>query len=369
MNFSNLSLTLSQCAQAIQAFGTTNTFLLTAEPGVGKSSVRTMLEKSMGDDYDYIYVDCPTFDTPDVGMALPDHEAQTLKFFVNDLFKLTGKGAKRPKIIMLDELAKCRGPLLLVFTRLILEKVLAGIPLPEGSRVFATSNNSSDGVGDNFAAHLVNRLTKLSVAKSTFDEWQVWAIDDGIDADVITWASENANVFDSYTDGTTERDWTQKQKEVRPFIFNPSTPGVPFVSPRSLAKCSEFVRQRHTMSKDMFIALLAGTVGEGAARSMSGFFDTLGKLVPFSAIVADPMGVPVDRTGAVPFIQINNAVARISNTHEFSQFLLFIDRMNHGDLRMLFMKKIMLTEKGRTAAGTHRAALEWMADPDNAAMI
>jgi hypothetical protein len=369
MNFSNLNLTLSECAQAIQAFGTTNTFLLTAEPGVGKSSVLTMLEKSMGDGYDYIYVDCPTFDTPDVGMALPDHEAQTLKFFVNNLFKLTGKDAKRPKVIMLDELAKCRGPLLLVFTRLILERVLAGIPLPEGSKVFATSNNSSDGVGDNFASHFVNRLTKLRVAKSAFDEWQVWAVDAGIDADVITWAGENANVFDSYTDGTNESDWTKQQKEVRPFIFNPSTPGQPFVSPRSLAKCSEFVKHRHTMRKDMFIALLAGTVGEGAARSMSGFFDTLGKLVPFAAIVADPMGVPVDRSGATPMIQVNNAVARINTPHEFSQFLLFLDRMNHGDLKMLFMRKIMLTEKGRAAAGTHRAALEWMADPDNAAMI
>jgi hypothetical protein len=43
--------------------------------------------------------------------------------------------------------------------------------------------------------------------------------------------------------------------------------------------------------------------------------------------------------------------------------------MNHGDLKMLFIRKVMMTEKGRAAAGTHRVVLEWMADPDNAAMI
>lgn len=354
-------ISLKTAAQFVVDFGDTETYLFRGEPGIGKSAILKSVEESLGPDYDYIYVDCPVFDVPDVGMALPNHEAKQLEFFVNALFKLTGPGAKRPKCIMLDELAKCRGPALLTFTRLVLEHVLAGIPLPAGSRVFATSNLSSDGVGDAFASHLINRLNVQDVRKSVYGEWELWAQDAGVDPDLISYCGQNATIFDSYTDGIAEHDFNENQKVTRPMIFNPSTPGVPYASPRSLAKASRVVATRDKYDHDTFVTNLAGLVGRPCAVHMASFFTMIGKLVSFERIVADPMNVPVNTNGATPIIQINNAVARINTEHELEQFLKFLDRMNRNDLKMLFFTKVTRTKRLGKIVGNNRTCLEWTA--------
>ena len=66
------------------------------------------------------------------------------------IFKLD---SKKPKVILLDEFMKAPKLLQVIFTRLMLERTVGDTPLPEGSMVFATSNNQSDGLGDGMLAH------------------------------------------------------------------------------------------------------------------------------------------------------------------------------------------------------------------------
>ena len=144
VNFS-MSVSLEETKNIIKAIGDSLTPIVVSEPGVGKSTILKMLEAEMGDEYDYIYVDCPVKDMMDVAASIPNHDSKSLEYYVSDLFKL---GNGKPKVIMLDEFMKAPKLLQIIFTRLMLERSVGDAPLPKGSIVFGTSNNTTDGVGD-----------------------------------------------------------------------------------------------------------------------------------------------------------------------------------------------------------------------------
>lgn len=360
-------VTLRSAAKMIARFGTKKAFLLRGEPGIGKSSIMAALKETLGDKYDYIYIDCPTMDVPDVGMAMPDKESKQLEFFVNSLFRLIGEGSKRPKVIMLDELGKCMGPVLLAFTRLILEKILCGIPLPDGSIVFATSNNAADGVGDNFAAHLINRLIPIDIKKD-FDGWVDWAFNNNIHPDVINWTEKFSGVFKSYVDyeGVDEKDLKGDDALTYSMIFNPNKPGEPFVSPRSLEAASHIAYYRKEFIKDEQLAMFAGACGMSAAMSMLSFFDTLKDLVLFESIVKDPLNAPVADTGVGPMLTLNNCVSRISTLRELDACVTYTLRFKRKDLQMSFFRKVCKAKHLEKFVNGQPECVTWMAQNGDA---
>ena len=355
-------VTLRSAAKMIARFGTKKAFLLRGEPGIGKSSIMASLKETLGDKYDYIYIDCPTMDVPDVGMAMPDKESKQLEFFVNALFRLIGEGSKRPKVIMLDELGKCMGPVLLAFTRLILEHILCGLRLPEGSIVFATSNNAADGVGDNFAAHLINRLIPIDIKKD-FDGWVDWAFDNNIHPDIINWAEKFSGVFKSYVDyeGVDASDLRGDDALTYSMIFNPNKPGEPFASPRSLEAASFITYDRKEFTKDEQLTMYGGAVGMSAAMSMLSFFDTLKDLIDFEDIVKDPNGVPAPDTGVGPILTLNNCVGRISNLRELDACVTYALRLKRKDLQMSFFRKVCKAKHLTKLVTGQPECVTWMA--------
>jgi hypothetical protein len=360
-------VTLRSAAKMIARFGTKKAFLLRGEPGIGKSSIMASLKETLGDKYDYIYIDCPTMDVPDVGMAMPDKESKQLEFFVNALFRLIGEGSKRPKVIMLDELGKCMGPVLLAFTRLILEHILCGLHLPDGSIVFATSNNAADGVGDNFAAHLINRLIPIDIKKD-FDGWVDWAFNNNIHPDVINWTEKFSGVFKSYVDyeGVDANDLRGDDALTYSMIFNPNKPGEPFVSPRSLEAASFITHDRKAFTKDEQLAMYGGAVGMSAAMSMLSFFDTLKDLVDFEDIVKDPNGVPAPDTGVGPILTLNNCVGRISNLRELDACVTYALRLKRKELQMSFFRKVCKAKHLTKLVTGQPECVTWMAQNGDA---
>ena len=352
-------VTLASAAKMIARFGTKKAFLLRGEPGIGKSSIMASLREKLGNGFDYIYIDCPTMDVPDVGMAMPDKESKQLEFFVNSLFRLVGEGSRRPKVIMLDELGKCMGPVLLAFTRLILEKILCGLPLPDGSIVFATSNNAADGVGDNFAAHLINRLIPIDIKKD-FDGWVDWAFNNNIHPDIINWAEKFNGVFKSYVD---YEGGTVKDEDALTFsmIFDPNKPGEPFVSPRSLEAASFLAYYRKEYTKDEQLAMFGGAVGMSAAMSMLSFFDTLKDLIDFEDIVKDPHGVPCSDEGVGPILTLNACIGRISNLRELDACVAYALRLKRKELQMGFFRKICKAKHLEKFVNGQPECVTWMA--------
>jgi hypothetical protein len=365
-------VSLLRAADMIVDFGSEQSIMLVAPPGVGKTSMFAMIADRLKDTHDPVFLVAPNMDVPDTAVGMPDTEAKTIKWLVAEVFKLTGPSAKRPKLICVDEMTKCLPHMMPTWTTLIQDRTIAGTRLPDGSIVFATANHIGDGVGDRFPAHVINRITMLAVNVPTFAEWEPWAINNRIHPNLIAWAGENSEVFTSYLQMPEDKERNQKQREVAPMIFNPSAPAiVPFLSLRSMSKCSGFVAARETgkYTNDEILALLGGTVGAAAARSMLAFFNMIDKFVSFARIVADPMGVPVVTTGAVPIVQINNAIGRITNEHELKQFMIFLDRMDRRELKQVFMDKAVNANHLTTIVGHNRECLEYASSKQSAAMI
>jgi MoxR-like ATPase len=135
-----------------------------SEPGVGKSAILEDLRMEMGEDeYDFIYVDGPNKDMMDIAATIPNHETKSLEHYVASLFKM-GNGKK--KVIMIDEALKVPKLMQPIYTRLYQERTVGDEALPDGSMVFATTNNSSDGVGDNLQAHTANRVSIVRNVKA-----------------------------------------------------------------------------------------------------------------------------------------------------------------------------------------------------------
>ena len=109
INFAD-SVTIEQAASIIPVLSATHegedshvTPILLSEPGVGKTSTLKLIEKQLGDGYDYIYVDCPSKDYMDIAGTIPNHETKALEQYVGGLFKMD---SGKPKVIMLDEVFK-----------------------------------------------------------------------------------------------------------------------------------------------------------------------------------------------------------------------------------------------------------------------
>ena len=179
-----VSVSINELRKLIPVIGKTLTPVIQSEPGCGKTSLLSMLEEDLGSGYDYIYVDCPVKDMSDIAMTIPNHETKSLESYVGSLFKLS---SPKPKVILLDEFMKSPKLLQVIFTRLMLERCVGDTPLPEGSIVFATSNNASDGVGDSMLAHAGNRVCIMRMEKPNADSWLKWAGENGVHSLIRAW--------------------------------------------------------------------------------------------------------------------------------------------------------------------------------------
>lgn len=328
INF-NLSVSLTEAKDIIKTVGAFITPVIVSEPGVGKSSILKMLEAEMGDGYDYIYVDCPVKDMMDVAASIPNHNTKSLEYYVSSLFKL-GNGKK--KVIMLDELMKAPKLLQIIFTRLMLERTVGDAPLPDGSIVFATSNNASDGVGDTMAAHAANRVCIVNMRKPSADEWNAWATTHNVARSIRAWASMNPRAFKSYLD---------PDQEDNPYIFKPSSTTKSFVSPRSLAKSSPIVEAKDVIGENAMMVALAGTIGEAAAKSMAAFIAFEGKLISFKEIIKSPTKVDVPKDISALVMMMFEGVDSIETQDDLNAYMEFVNRIESREVQSIFFTMMM----------------------------
>lgn len=328
INFS-MSVSLEETKAIIKTVGDSITPIVVSEPGVGKSTILKMLEAELGDKYDYIYVDCPVKDMMDVAASIPNHDSKTLEYYVSDLFKMhSGK----PKVIMLDEFMKAPKLLQIIFTRLMLERSVGDVPLPEGSIVFGTSNNTTDGVGDTVQGHVGNRVCFLPMRKPTADEWNVWATANSVARPIRAWVAMNPRSMKSYLD---------PDQQDNPYIFKPSSTSKSFVSPRSLAKATPIVNSKDIIGENAMMVALAGTIGEAAAKSMAAFIAFEGKLISFKDVIAAPTKVEVPDDISAQVMMMFEAVDYVETQDELNSYMEFVNRIKSSEVQSIFFTMVM----------------------------
>jgi hypothetical protein len=341
------SVSINELRTLIPAIGKELTVVVQSEPGCGKTSLLKMMEEDMGDAYEYIYVDCPVKDMSDIAMTIPNHDSKTLETYVGSLFNLS---SPKPKVILLDEFMKSPKLLQVIFTRMMLERCVGDTPLPQGSIVFATSNNSSDGVGDSMLAHAGNRVCIVKMDKPDVDGWLPWATANGISSVVRAWVSMNKRCLKSYT---------QSGQEDNPFIFNPSKSTLSFVSPRSLAKADVIVKVRDAIGENATLAALAGTIGASAAGSMSAFFSIEKQIPDFDDIIKAPSTIEVPTDNAAILMVIFNGVDSITTQDMMTKFMVFVKRIASKELQSLFFTMSMRNSKTVSIARGNEDIKTW----------
>jgi hypothetical protein len=198
-------------------------------------------------------------------------------------------------------------------------------------------------VGDSLEAHARNRVCFTTVTKphagfnadGTVDEdsWGMWALDNDIDPLVIAFVKQYPQCLESYTDPS--------QKE-NAMIFNPTRAGQgAVVTPRSLEKCSHIVKRRGVLGHKITMSLLAGTVGETAAKEMEAFFTVVDKLPTWESIVADPKNakLPGPTDVIAKCLTVFSALTRV-DAKTLDPWLDYVQRMDM-EWQALFAKSGM----------------------------
>ena len=360
INFGS-SISLNEFAQAVHTVGRDVTIIGQGEPGIGKSAMGALLA-SWNPEHEFAYIDCTLLDLGD--FALPytetidstviNSEAGSMritKFAPNARFKFhTGK----PVIIMLDEIGKALKAVKNVLLTLMLEHRIGDHYLPKGSIVFGTTNLMSDGVGDLLEGHARNRVCMAKIRKPEIgidstgavqpNGWAAWAIANNVAPEVIACVKQYPHMLASYTDPS--------QKD-NGYIWNPTRPGDgAVVTPRSLYKASHIAKQRATLGEELTIALLAGTIGEAAARDMQAFFTVVDKLPTWEAIVANPLGAKLPEDTIAKCILCFSAVSRVEKD-TLSKWLQYMQRMDK-EWQAMFATSVMKSPTKQPFCVTNR---------------
>jgi hypothetical protein len=346
INFTK-TVTINELRKLIPAIGSELTVVVQSEPGCGKTSLLNMIREDYGDKYDYIYVDCPVKDMSDIGMTIPNHESRTLEYYVSSLFNLKDP---RPKVILLDEFMKAPKLLQVIFTRLCLERMLGDVPLPEGSIVFATSNNASDGVGDSMLAHAGNRVCIVRMEKPSVNTWLEWASNQGISRVIRAGVAMYPRCLASYMDG---------QQEDNPYIFKPNMSSLSFVSPRSLAKSDAIIKNADKISENTLEVALSGTVGASFAKDLSVFISLEKSLIDVKDVIKKPDTIEVPKELSAQIMMMFQAVDTLETQDELTKFMVFVNRIPSSEVQSIFFTMMMRGKTSIKLARNNTQIREW----------
>lgn len=348
-------ISLKQAQTAIATIGDKRTCILRGEPGIGKSWLLSSLAEQFPS-HRPVYIDC---------QLLLD-QGDFFYPFITDTDDATTKVAKRvmledfnfhsdePLIIMLDEIGKANKAVLNVLLTLIYDRRIGSVDAPKGTIVFATTNMSTDGVGDFLAAHVRNRVVLLNVKKPHAgfnpdgsvdnDSWGHWALGNDIEPGLLAWVKQNQHCLDSYLDYTSGEKWSN------PYAFHPTQGAESYVSPRSLHAASDIIKQRDILGHDLTLSMLSGVAGESFARDMSAFLMVKDRLTSTEAIVAAPDTAPIpDGTDAVALcVMVFNLITSTKDA-TIKPLVKYMSRMPK-EYQAMYARSVMASSEKQKAA-------------------
>ena len=324
-NTYNFSVSHNEAATLIKVNGHKVSYVIESEPGIGKSSILKTLQEQMGtSDYDFIYIDVPLKDIPNIALSMPNHETKTTTDYVHDVWY--GTDRNKPKVVMLDEVFKGAEYVKLMMNRLLLERTVGDYRLPEGSIVFGTTNFATDGVGDKTNGHTNSRVARIQMHKPTQQEWLHWAIDNNIHEFVTTWAKQNPAVFSSYKDTTFDADAHKSGQGVFHYIYHPQHNNMAYVCPRTLELASHQAHNIDTVGEALLTKGLIGTVGTKAALDMSALFALGGDLPSLDDIVTSPDNARLPKSAPAQMMITFKSIQYI-NAGNIDAFATYFQRM------------------------------------------
>ena len=348
------SLSLQQTADLIGAVGDVQTILAQGEMGIGKSSMLKMLRNNPKfKNHMFCYVDITTKDVGDfvVPKIRTVDGVEVCSFIPNEEFGM--HLVDTPIVMMLDELGKAKGGVMNACLRLMQERALGTYTLHPDSVVFATTNLSVEGIGDNVPPHARNRVTQVRVAKPTAEEWIGYAINNGVNPIVIATVQEFPEMLASFED--------YERPEQNMYVYDPRDVRMSFVTPRSLEKAGHIIERTMVLGDDVLCHALKGTVGEKAMHNMLTMVKMDTQLTNWDDLIKSPATATVPTSAAAACMLVAKAVQRIEKA-SIDSWMEFLPRMSK-ESQGLFARSVMseMCPK-RTVAATNPKFAKWAAD-------
>jgi hypothetical protein len=204
-------------------------------------------------------------------------------------------------ILFLDELNRAPQLVQNACLQLVLDRKVGEYTLPDGWRIVSACNRESDGGGvTRMSSALSSRFTHINV-ECDLDDWCKWALTSGIEPVVIAFLRFRPELLHQF------------DRHVRAFP-----------SPRTWSFVSGITAQKP--STDIELALVAGSVGHGAAIDYMSFLRLYRSLPSIDAILLNPTGSPVPNEASTLYA-VSSALARRAQPGNFGRVIQYLDRL------------------------------------------
>lgn len=292
-----MKLSINQCAAAINAVGQHTTVLIEGPSGSGKSSILGMLDLPK---HRKVYIDCTQIDVGDIQIPSVNHATGTSTFYPNEVF---GVHAEQPVAICLDEFGKAPRSVQNALLPVVLDRRVGTRPLPAGSVVFATTNLSTEGIGDTLPLHVRNRVSVVRMRKPSVEEYIDYSLANDGNPAMLAWVQQ--------TPQTLAEDDDVANPDQNPYIWHRKDPGrKAFCSPRSMTAAGRLLNDGERIDDDTMRGLLAGLIGARSAADLHVYVQMGNKLPTWDAIVTSPMRAPVPNTPTMCMMLVHRAITR-----------------------------------------------------------
>lgn len=270
--------------------------ILRGEAGIGKSDVVAQTAARLG----LALIDLRLGQLSDVDLrGLPDIDATGRTVWrVPNFLPQDGNG-----LLFIDELNRGLTATQNAAFQLIRDRRLGDYTLPAGWAVVAAINpegSAASGGTTKMSQALNNRFAHLNLIPDVQD-WCTWALGAGVEPVTVAFMRFRPNL-----------------------LHAPSRAEYAFPSPRSWEFVSRVTAQKP--SQDIELALVAGSVGYGAAIEYCSFLQTWRTLPSIDAILLNPTGSPVPRDCATQYA-VASALASRANDGNLGRVIQFLERM------------------------------------------
>lgn len=251
------------------AFNAKLPVMMWGPPGVGKSSVIKQVAASYGNEEDGKLgrrvrdIRLALLDPTDLrGIPFYNPKTNTAEWAIASLLP---QDENSTDIIFLDEINAAPPVIQAAAYQLVLDRAIGEYKLPDGVDIVAAGNRDTDkAVVFKMPTPLLNRFIHIDF-EANFDNWYNWAIQNGINPNVIGFLKYKTNFL---------------------MKFDPKTVSRGFPTPRSWEFTSKilFEAEKMGMKEALVREIIKGTIGEGTAIEFFGHMK-VAKNLP------DPMGI------------------------------------------------------------------------------
>jgi hypothetical protein len=277
---------------------------VSSSPGIGKSSITAQLADSLN--LKLIDVRLAQMDPSEIS-GYPTIKGNKTSYVPPDIFPIDSDPIPEGKdgwLILLDEFSSASLAVQSAAYKLILDRMVGQYPLHKNVAMVAAGNKTSDkAVVNRMSTAMQSRLIHLNLIIK-HKEWLDWANENGIDHRITSFIEFKPGLLHS---------------------FNPDHKDNTFASPRTWEFASKLIKDKSEITL-LMTKILAGTIGEGAAREFKGFTDVYESLPKIREIMANPTTVPINTSPDVMFA-ITGMVSHEVTKDNIEPLMKFVERL------------------------------------------